>query len=194
MTRAFAIAVAGLVVLSGLTGCSQSGETARPGQSAGPIADPLPPRPREIRVDGLDPCTLAPPKVLSDAGIPSQPHAVPPKAPGVRDCSWSRRYPQRPSGTLGVATATQQDVRNALSVNGSQVTTVAGFGAVEIPLDEAGAQFSCDVRVDVAPRQGLWVTYIVELGDEPGATHELMCQRAHAAAETIMRDLLARTK
>lgn len=81
-----------------------------------------------------------------------------------------------------------------LYVEGSQVTTVAGFGAVEIPNRELGAQYSCDVRVDVAPNQGLWVDYLVELGDEAGATHELMCQRAHAAAETIMRDLLARTK
>jgi len=81
-----------------------------------------------------------------------------------------------------------------LYVRGAQVTSVAGFGAVEIPDERFGAQFTCDVRVDVAPDQGLWVAYAVELGDEPGATHELMCQRAHAAAETIMRDLLARTK
>lgn len=144
-------------------------------------------------MDGLDPCALATPEVLNPTGV-KKPHELPGPMPGVRVCSAGRDVLDHPSGSLGVFTATNQDVRNVLYVRGAQVTMVAGFGAVEIPDERFGAQFTCNVRVDVAPNQGLWVAYAVELGDEPGATHELMCQRAHTAAETIMRDLLARTK
>lgn len=144
-------------------------------------------------MDGLDPCALATPEVLNPTGV-KKPHELPDPTAGIRVCSAGRDVLDRPSGSLGVFTATNQDVRNVLYVQGARVTTVAGFGAVEVPDERFGAQFTCVVRVDVAPDQGLWVAYAVELGDEPGATHELMCQRAHAAAETIMRDLLARTK
>lgn len=188
MTGKTAAAFMILCFLTGIAGCGVSAP-----QPAG-TTDPLPPRPSEIRVDGLNPCTLASPDVLRNAGVPDDPKTAPSKVVGVRGCGWSRTVLQRPSGQLSVSLATNQDVRNALSVDGSETTTVAGFGAVEIPNDWAGPQFSCDVRVDVAPAQGLWVSYYNTLGDEPGATHELMCQRAHTAAETIMRDLLARTK
>jgi hypothetical protein len=144
-------------------------------------------------MDGLDPCSLATPEVLSPTGV-KDPHELAGSMPGIHACSAAREVLQQQSGALGISVVTNQDVRNVLSVRGSEVTTVAGFGAVAIPDNSVGAQYSCDLRVDVAPNQGLWVTYFVELGDEPGATHELMCQRAHTAAETIMRDLLARTK
>lgn len=144
-------------------------------------------------MDGLDPCALVTGEVLSQAGV-KDPHEIAAPLPGVRICSAGRDILQHPSVSFGVYTATNQDVRDVLSVRGSEVTTIAGFGAVEIPDARFGDQFTCGVRVDVAPNQGLWVAYDNPLGDEPGATHELMCQRAHTAAETIMRDLLARAK
>lgn len=145
-------------------------------------------------MDGLDPCTLMPAEVLLEARIPNTPQVVSAGAGAIRECAWDRPVLQRPSGSLGVTAATQQDVRNVLSVDGAKITDVAGFGAVEIPNDWAGPQFSCGIRVDVARGQGLWVSYFNTAGDEPGATHELMCQRAHRAAEGVMRQLLAATR
>jgi hypothetical protein len=197
MIKTFGTGLASLLLLGGMSGCGGMSAPSGPPVSSGalaPPADPLPARPREIRVDGLDPCTLASSEVLREAGVPNKPHVVPSKAPGVHGCSWGRPITQSPSGSLGVAVATQQDVRGVLGVQGAEITSAAGFGAVAIPNPDTGAQYSCDVRIDVAPNQGIWVDYLVELQDEPGATHELMCQRAHTAAETIMRDLLARTK
>ncbi len=196
MTRVGAAVLIAVGLLVGLTGCGLPSGPAATAPTAAPAApaDPLPPRPREIRMDGLDPCALASPEVLKQAGVPDKPQVVPAKVPGVRDCSWDRSILERPSGSLGVTTATNQDVRNVLYVKGAQVTTVAGFGAVEIPIAEYGEQFNCDVRIDVAPNQGLWVGYVSILADEQGATHELMCQRARTAAEGIMRSLLASTK
>lgn len=186
----FVIAALAPLVLS--SSCSTATTADEPSPSAS--ADPLPPRPREIRMEGIDPCSLGTPEVVSQARVPSEPHPGAQTVPGVEDCSWDRSVLQRPSGSLAVFVATNQDTRNVLAVHGAQVTTVSGFGAVELSDARYGDQFNCGVRVDVAPNQGLWVTYLNTLGDEPGATHELMCQRAHAAAETIMRDLLARTK
>jgi hypothetical protein len=142
-------------------------------------------------MDGLDPCALMPAEVLVQAGIPNTPKVVPAKAPGIRQCAWDRGVQQRPGGALDVTTATQQDVRNVLSVPGAQITSVAGFGAVQVPLSEYGDDTNCDVRIDVAPGQGLWVGYNNLLRDEPGATHALMCERAQRAAEGIMQRLLA---
>jgi hypothetical protein len=185
MTRTLVALLTTVGLLAALTGCGSLASSGAPAASA----DPLP----EIRMEGLDPCALVTPEVLSQAGVKS-PHEIAGPWPGIRICSAGRDILQHPSGSVGVFVATNQDVRNVLFVEGSQVTTVAGFGAVEIPDERVGARFACDVRVDVAPNQGLWVDYLNDLADEPGATHELMCQRAHTAAETIMRDLLARTK
>lgn len=193
MKRIVAALLIGVALLGEVTGCSTSGAPNAPGPSLGASSDPLPARPRVIRMDGLDPCGLLTQEVLQQTGVKDA-HEVAAPLPGVRICSAGRDVLQHPSASVGVYTATNQDVRNVLSVGGSEVTTVAGFGAVEIPDGRFGNQFTCDVRVDVAPNQGLWVSYDNPLGDEPGATHELMCQRAHTAAETIMRDLLARTK
>lgn len=193
MIRTLAPVWVAMGLVAALTGCGPSAGSLSPTPSVAAPADPLPPRPRELRMDGVDPCGLVTPEVLGQTGV-AKPHEVAGPTPGVRICSARRDVLQPPSGSIGVFIATNQDVRNVLTVQGADVTTVAGFGAVEIPDGRAGAQFSCGVRIDVAPDQGLWVTYLNTLGDEPGATHELMCQRAHTAAETIMRDLLARTR
>lgn len=183
MRRAVAAGLAGAALVAGLSGCAGTGPAAP--------ADPLPPRPQEVRMDGLDPCALVPAAVLAQAGMPNKPKVIPAGALGIRHCSWERDVLQRPGGALDVATATQQDVRNVLSVPGAQITSVAGFGAVSIPLSEYGDDTNCGVRVDVAAGQGLWVGYNNLLGDEPGATHALMCERAQRAAEGIMQRLLA---
>jgi hypothetical protein len=145
-------------------------------------------------MDGIDPCSLVSQEVLREVGVGGRPQPVQAPTPGTRICSWARDVSQRPSGQLGVFVVTDQDTRNVVSASGAVVTSVAGFGSVDGSDDAYGLQFNCGVRIDVAPDQGLWVTYLNTLGDEAGATHELMCQRAHTAAETIMRDLLARTK
>lgn len=145
-------------------------------------------------MDGVDPCALAPPEVLRQAGVPADPRVVETGVPGARVCSWERSVLQRPSGGLGVLAVTNQDTRSAIQTYGARVTSVAGFGAVEVSDGAYGHDFNCGVRIDVAPNQGLWVTYLNALADEPGATHELMCQRARTAAEGIMRNLLASTR
>lgn len=194
MSRRFLGAIAAIGLLVALAGCGAQAEPTGGPPSTTASNDPLPPRPRAIRMDGLDPCVLGTPEVLRQVGIAGEPRRVTAPTSGTRICSWARAVTQPPSGQLGVFVVTDQDTRNVLSAPGAETTSVAGFGAVDVADESYGQQFNCGVRVDVAPGQGLWVTYLNSLGDEPGATHELMCQRAHTAAETIMRDLLTRTK
>ncbi|MGQ0482423.1 MAG: DUF3558 domain-containing protein [Pseudonocardia sp.] len=194
MIRTLGLSLVALGLFGGLTACGLLPRPTPEARSTGASADPLPPRPREIRMDDLDPCTLASSEVLKQARVPATPRTVPATAPGIKDCVWERSVLDRPSGSLGVTAATAQDVRNILWVSGAKVTTIGGFGAVQSPDLMAGERFSCELRIDVAPSQGLWVSYYNTLADEPGATHELMCQRARTAAEGIMRNLLASTR
>lgn len=71
---------------------------------------------------------------------------------------------------------------------------MADFPAVQVAGSYFKPEHSCDVLIDVAPNQALLVSYYNTLGDEPGATHAVMCERAHRAAEGVMRQLLATRK
>ncbi len=145
----------------------------------------------------MDACAIVPPKVLSDAGVPGRGTSGTPmaEAPGASLCSWTN-FPDSPSSTVVVYTVPDRETSSFLRSPDTQETNVAGFGAVEgaeglisLPPDR-----SCLLRIDVADRQGLWVSYANELGDLPGGNHEVMCQKAHAAAEGIIASLIARAK
>ena len=98
-----------------------------------------------------------------------------------------------PDLTLGTSVTVNQDTAHFLQLPDSTLTSVAGFGAVDMPNDLAGPRYSCVVRIDVVPGEGLWVSVYNASAAMPDATHELMCQKAHSAAEGIMRGLLGKT-
>lgn len=183
--RCFVVLV-GLLLLGGCT------STPAPVVPAQPT---LPARPREVPVLGVDPCTLMPASVLADLRMdaPARVVPLPPQAPPTaRSCSWERSLAQRPTAALSIGVV-PQNTADYLAQPGAEQTEVAGFAAVQEPSYEMGEDHSCVIRVDVAPGQALMVSFYNDLGDEPGATHQLMCERAHRAAEGIMRHLLATT-
>jgi hypothetical protein len=144
----------------------------------------------------LDPCVLMPRSVLTElrlepSGRPVKPPSEAP--PGTRLCGWGRSILDRPSASVGIGVL-PQNAADYLTLSGASQTSTAGFAAVQVPNDFAAAKQSCSVRVDVAPGQALLVAYYNTLGDEPGATHELMCERARRAADGVMRQLLATRK
>lgn len=171
----------GLVLLAG---CSTP--------PAAPSAPQLPQRPRSVPVLGLDPCALMPDGPLAELRIEptGKPVELPPEAPqGARACGWDRSILERPSAGVSIGIAPQR-VAGYLNVSGSEQTTVAGFPAVDAPNWLATSQQSCDLLIDVAPEQALIVSYYNTRADEVGATHALMCDRAHLAADAVMRKLL----
>lgn len=192
MIRGLTALVTAVGLLSGLAGC---GLPPRPAQQAvpGPVGPTLPLRPKETPVAGVDPCTLVPAAVLRELDLLTRPQVVQTPVPGARACGWSRDIQRRPSADLAVGVA-RQNTADFLGERGATQLSVAGFGAVDVPNNLAGTQHSCDLKIDAAPNQALLVSYYNTLADEPGATHELMCQRARTAAEGIMRNLLASTR
>lgn len=185
-----------LIVLGvvGLSGCGINHQPPPAGPSVvAPSAPLLPPRPRDVRVDGIDPCTLAYPDMLAQLGVGSD--VSRPKfgvATASTACAWSN-FPASPRLTLDVSAIVDRPVTNYLRNPGTRITSVAGFPAVDSNYAAHEPDEGCIVRVDVAAGQGIWVTYTSDFGNLPGATHELMCQKAHTAAEAVMRTLLGRT-
>jgi len=192
--RATSAVLIAVVAVGGLTACGGSDSAAAPSPAAAPAprAQKLPPRPRELKVDGIDPCSLATPQIRAQAGVTSQGQIDPSSTDNaLRGCGYDN-FPQHPTAALDVNLATNQDTAGFLFFPDAVASTVAGFGAVDSPDSAAGADHSCVVRVDVADNQGLWVSLYNTLGDDTASTHAQMCQKAHAVAESIMAGLLSR--
>jgi hypothetical protein len=143
-------------------------------------------------VADLDPCRLVPSTSLSRDGLPARGTSVPPPpaTPLDKTCTW-RNFPTRPALTVNVLIVVDQDINRALSYPGAVPTSVAGFGAVDMADVYSTPEGSCGVRVDVAPRQQLVVSYDVDYGQLPGQSHEFLCAKAHTTAEAIIQRLSA---
>jgi len=193
LRTAFSVLVV-MAAVGVLSGCGGS-DAATPQPQAAAPAQPeqkLPPRPRELKVDGIDPCTLVTPEIRAQAGVTSQGQADASSTDNaLKGCGYDN-FPQHPTAALDVNLATNQDTAGFLFFPDAVPTTVAGFGAVDSPDSAAGADHSCVVRVDVADNQGLWVSLYNTLGDDTASTHAQMCQKAHTVAESIMAGLLAK--
>jgi hypothetical protein len=165
---------------------------AAPTSAAAP-ARLLPTRPHEVRLNGIDPCTLITPQLRSELydlnDHFSHRKALDPLTSS--DCTISN-VPDDPGYVLSLRLVTAQGADFYLSSPKTAVTSVDGFGALDQPglLDPSGNQ-SCLVIVDVARGQSLWVGFISNDGIPPGG-YQAMCSKAHIAADSVMQQLLAR--
>ena len=186
-----AVRLAPLLVTAVLAaGCT----TVVAGTPSAPPGVLLPPRPKEVRLDGVDPCTLLTAEQRRSLGITSRPRS-------------SRPFVTLFRGEVATCTMRGGPPENVLLVSGAVTTagvsrwqepdisadvrpaTIAGFpGVVATP-----RQFTdyCHVEVDVATGQLL----DVQLGG--GAAGAVvpqaeLCVRAQRAAEQMMATLLAR--
>ena len=184
--------VALVATLLALAGCGSPALTP-PGPTSGSASgSALPPRPRSLPVADLDPCRLVPPASLTQDRLPvrgtSKP--PPPATPLDRTCTWTN-FPTRPALTLTVLTIVDQDIDRLLSYPGAVPASVAGFGAIDMADVYSTPEESCGVRLDVAPRQQLVVSYDVDYGRLPGQSHQFLCAKAHTTAEAIIQRLSA---
>jgi len=185
------VRVALLVVAALLTaGCT----TAVEGPPPAPTGVVLPPRPREVRLEGVDPCSLLTAEQRAALGITSEPRP-------------SRPYVALFRGEVPTCTMRGGSPENVLVENGAVTTagierwregdiaadirpaTISGFPAVIA----APRQFTdyCNVEVDIATGQLLDVQYGAGTADAPVPQTEL-CSRAQQAAEQMMVTLLMR--
>ena len=151
----------------------------------------LPVRPREIRLDGVDPCTLLTPtqrRSLGLAGVP-QPYASGPPTPG-NACSITGFEPRAVAVSLTVATTvgiTSITTPGAVS-DSLMPVAVARFPAV---VAQPRNRDFCFVDVDIATGQLLDVSFRDGGGAVPIPQDEL-CRGAVDVAGEAMATLLTR--
>ncbi|WP_345703358.1 DUF3558 domain-containing protein [Pseudonocardia eucalypti] len=152
-------------------------------------------RPREVRVDQLDPCTLANRDALAQLGVGDQQRRIDANAanPGQVACAWSNPLGDPQTIALTIATVSNRPISYYLRSVGARPTRIAGFAAADTVGTFNDPEHECIVAIDVAEGQSLLVMVSNDLGDLPGVSHAMLCEKAHVAAEDVMRRLLART-
>jgi uncharacterized protein YceK len=181
-----ALVVMVLLLLAGCTTVSGQAQPAAPSSSA-------PARPREIRIDGVDPCSLLTEQQRAELGLDAKPRLdvgpLPPY-PGtdIPLCLFGGFRPR--SVSLGVATVTTTGIdlfRSGGLVADVQPIEVSDFPAL-VAIAPRNLDF-CSVVVDVAPGQALDVTFRLD-GRDAGAPVDSLCQDAQQAAGAVMETLL----
>jgi Protein of unknown function (DUF3558) len=150
----------------------------------------LPPRPRELNIEGIDPCGTLNSGQIKSLGV-SRYSASPPDGKRGPSCDWDH-YASEPIEHYSVGINTRGGVELVFGQPQLEVTTVAGFGAVQTPALYGTGKQDCVVNVDVAPSQAVQVAYFYN-GTTVPMTHEIACQKARRAAELAMQTILART-
>ena len=174
-------------------GCTAGCTKVVEGTPSAPSGVLLPPRPREVRLDGVDPCSLLSPAQRAGLGITSEPHNsntyVALFRGNVATCTMHGSGPS--SMILGIGTVTTVGIERwrdpALQAD-VRPTAVVDFPAVvAIPTQ---SRSYCSVEVDVAPGQLLDVQALI--GDEPALPQGDLCAGAQRSAAEMMTTLLAR--
>jgi hypothetical protein len=161
--------------------------------SAAPPA-PLPVRPREVRLEGVDPCSLLTRTQQTALGLASEPQLI------IADVALFRgtvptctiRGPSPESRLLAISTVTTVGVERWHDPDvAAQVrpTLVAGFPALVVK--PARYNDYCSIEVDVAPGQLLDVQ---SGGGSPQAPipQDALCAHAGRSAEAAMAALVLR--
>jgi hypothetical protein len=185
-----------LAALGVVAGCSTSiagtpspetGATAAPpeGNSLG-----LPPRPRELQLDGLDPCSpLTPPRLAKlglDTTVPSTPLISPPDGRICAAGGFDTKYREV---SIAFVTHPGIDYITTLPVAASgrfEPVQVVGFPGVIEPQEE---KTLCVVDVDVAAGQFADITY-EDADVPPTLSRAEICQGAVSVAAEVMHFLL----
>jgi Protein of unknown function (DUF3558) len=183
-----ALLVAAAVLVAG---CSDAGSGAAPAEPSG---IQLPPRPRDVRIDGVDPCSLLTAEQRTGLGLDGRP---------VFDLGPSDLYP----GADIPACAIRGYDPHAVTVGVSLVTTagIELFTHGELAAEVRSAKLQgfpavlamptrysdwCTVIVDVAPGQLLDIQF-GDGGRQPPISQHQLCQGAEAVADAVMVTLLA---
>lgn len=193
------VAVIGVLTCLVLAGCVREtggvGSAPVPASAAAEATDvPLPPRPRDIDVRGVDPCSLLTGAQRAELGLDARPVYDVQRSPLFEGpepaCTIGGFEPRTvavgvalPYDGLGVDAFAPSRVRSAVTA-----ITVQGFPAVQAV--QPGRMTSCTVAVDLSPGQALNVQYRDGGGRQPVPADEL-CPGAMDVADAAMATLLS---
>lgn len=187
-----AVAVlAAAMVLVGVAGCGGAPPAPpSPPPAAAPTAPKLPPRPVELWLDGVDPCSLLTDAQRHEFGVYSG-KSLPPgngtpiQGPG---CDWSN-FPGHPDNSFGGTAVLNHGAEYALGRE--PLRSVDGFAATTTTSTGSDPKYYCVVLVDVAPGQALGADYDNLSKDYPGMNRELACDKAMRLAAAMLATLRA---
>jgi hypothetical protein len=168
-------------------------EPARPAQPPEQGQVELPPRPREVRLDGVDPCSLLTEEQRAELGLDGRPvftEAPVGLYPGaaVRACDIGGFEPRAVS--VGISLVTSVGIeRFADGELAAEIRPIAvrGFPAV-VAVPTRFTDF-CTAVVDVAPGQLLDVQFATG-GRQPPISQPQLCRDAEVVAGEVMETLL----
>ncbi|GAB3462229.1 DUF3558 domain-containing protein [Actinophytocola sediminis] len=144
---------------------------------------PSPMRPRELKLDGIDPCTLLPEADYGDFYLhkPGEPGRT---KRGAIECAWYGEI-----GYMDAVLVTFEGVeaRKDRNVETTSAEPIEGFPAYIFTIRNSDTDI-CFIGVDVADDQYLDVQVGLD-GDRPGVPP--VCEYAHQFAASIMSTLVA---
>jgi hypothetical protein len=175
-----------LLLLAGCTTISGQAQPAAPASSA-------PARPREIRIDGVDPCSLLTEQQRAELGLDGRPRFDNSPSllfPGnVPMCVTSGFEPRAIAVSVGLVTTVGIEfISTGRLAADLEQTATAGFPAI-VARPTTYTQF-CNVFVDVAPGQ-LVDVQALDGGRRPPIPQEQLCRDAERAATEVLETLLA---
>lgn len=174
-------------VLAGLAGCG-GGRAAPPATVA--TSSPFPPRPAELPLDAVEPCALLSAAQRAQLGVSAGKSAEQTDELGSRACLWASHG--NPDNRWMAQLVGKRGANYALgSIEGAQVVTISGYGAVQTTSPDANFRRHCILVIDVAEGQSLIAKYDNMAGDYPGIDHEVACQLDRRAAEFMVGNLRA---
>ena len=171
-------------------GCTAAVE----GTPSAPTGVLLPPRPREVRLDGVDPCSLLSAEQWVELGFEGLPARSDPTVELFRGvvptCTLTSFEPKSIAIGVGLVTTTGierwQDRDLAANVTPA---VVAGFPAV-VARPTRSASY-CSADVDVAAGQLVDVQVLDGGGQQP-VPQDMLCARATQSADMLLKALLQR--
>jgi hypothetical protein len=152
----------------------------------------LPPRPAELRLDSVDPCTLLTTTQRSTLGVgtgqasPTRPADTTVQGAG---CLWLS-LSQHPAEGYTATAVLNQGAELALSAE--PLRLVDGFAATTSTSPGSDPRHFCGLLVDVAAGQALSATYSDITQEQTGLTRQAACDRAQRLAEAMLSTLRAR--
>jgi hypothetical protein len=178
-----------------LAGCTTGGQ-ASPADppatnQAAPTTSSLPPRPRDIPIDDVDPCTLLTREQRAELRLDQPP--LPARQPSVlypgevSSCSIRGNEPAISFYVQVVTTAGIEFFTSGRTASDVRIIEIAGFpAAIAAPRN---TDDSCKAVVDTAPGQMVDVQ-ARSAGARPPIPQQQLCRDAERAANLVMETLL----
>jgi hypothetical protein len=188
------LATLATTVVAGCSGPSTPAPQTPPSTPPTASAAALPPRPVELPLNTVDPCTLLTPTQRAKLGLSAGIGDTNTDELGSPACLWNTTT-RHPDDSWIAKTITNRSADYALgSTTPATVVTIAGLPAVQTATAYGNPNHECLLFIDVAQGQSLQVEYLNQRGDHPGITHEIACQLATIAATDMITTLRTATK